>query len=60
MLDKKFDNVMIKCARFKGTTMENFIDKKEFVGNLFYILDQSIFGCPLGTILTFAIVSLSR
>ena len=38
----KFDNVMIKCARFKGTTMETFIDKKEFSGNLFYILEESI------------------
>jgi len=38
----RFDNVMIKCARFKGTTMETFIDKKEFRGNLFEILDNSI------------------
>jgi ATP-dependent DNA helicase RecG len=33
---------MIKCARFKGTTMETFIDKKEFTGNLFDILEESI------------------
>jgi ATP-dependent DNA helicase RecG len=38
----KLDNVMIKCARFKGTTMETFIDKKEFTGNLFDILEESI------------------
>jgi ATP-dependent DNA helicase RecG len=38
----KLDNVMIKCARFKGTTMETFIDKKEFTGNLFEILEESI------------------
>lgn len=38
----KLDNVMIKCARFKGTTMETFIDKKEFTGTLFEILDGSI------------------
>ena len=39
----EFDNVLIKCARFKGTTMESFIDKKEFTGNLFDILDKAIF-----------------
>jgi len=38
----KYDNVMIKCARFKGTNMEIFIDKKEFTGNLFDILEESI------------------
>ena len=38
----KLDNVMIKCARFKGTSMETFIDKKEFTGNLFTILEESI------------------
>jgi ATP-dependent DNA helicase RecG len=38
----RFDNVVIKCARFKGTTMETFIDKKEFSGNLFYILEEAI------------------
>ncbi|MBN2824163.1 MAG: putative DNA binding domain-containing protein [Campylobacterales bacterium] len=38
----KFDNVMIKCARFKGTTMEHFIDKKEFSGTLFEILEDAI------------------
>jgi len=38
----KLDNVMIKCARFKGTSMETFIDKKEFTGNLFDILEESI------------------
>lgn len=38
----KLDNVMIKCARFKGTTMESFIDKKEFTGSLFEMLDDAI------------------
>ena len=38
----RFDNVVIKCARFKGTSMEVFIDKKEFSGDLFSILEQSI------------------
>jgi ATP-dependent DNA helicase RecG len=38
----KLDNVQIKCARFKGTTMESFIDKKEFDGTLFEILEKSM------------------
>ncbi len=38
----RLDNVQIKCARFKGTTMESFIDKKEFTGTLFEILEQSM------------------
>lgn len=37
-----FDNVMVKCARFKGTSMSEFIDKKEFSGNLFGILENAI------------------
>jgi len=36
----KLDNVQIKCARFKGTTMERFIDKKEYTGTLFEILEK--------------------
>jgi len=38
----KFDNTMIKCARFKGTTKEIFIDKKEFNSDLFSNLDNTI------------------
>ena len=38
----KLDNVQIKCARFKGTTMESFIDKKEFIGTLFEMLEKSM------------------
>ena len=38
----KLDNVAVKCARFKGTTMNEFIDKKEFTGNLFEILENVI------------------
>ncbi len=38
----KLDNVQIKCARFKGTTMESFIDKKEFEGTLFDMLEKSM------------------
>ncbi len=37
-----FDNVTLKCARFKGTSMSEFIDKKEFSGNLFGILENAI------------------
>ncbi len=36
------DNTGIKCARFKGTTMEYFIDKKEFNGDLFSVLEDTI------------------
>jgi len=38
----KLDNVQTKCARFKGTTMESFIDKKEYNGTLFEVLEQSM------------------
>ena len=38
----KFDNTMIKCARFKGTSKEIFIDKKEFDSNLFENLNSTI------------------
>lgn len=38
----RLDNVQIKCARFKGTTMESFIDKKEFGGTLFDMLEKSM------------------
>ncbi|BCD67599.1 RNA-binding domain-containing protein [Nitratiruptor sp. YY09-18] len=38
----KFDNSSIKCARFKGTTKEIFIDKKEFTDNLFLNLENTI------------------
>ena len=31
----KFENVVTKCSRFKGNTMEVFIDRKEYVGDLF-------------------------
>jgi ATP-dependent DNA helicase RecG len=37
-----FDNVAIKCARFKGKSMEIFIDKKEFAGNLFDIMENTM------------------
>ena len=38
----KFDNTQIKCARFKGTSKEIFIDKKEFNQDLFYNLQNTI------------------
>lgn len=34
------DNVYSNCARFKGITTENFIDKKEFTGNIFDQLEN--------------------
>jgi len=38
----KFDNSSIKCARFKGTNKEIFIDKKEFNQDLFFNLENTI------------------
>ncbi len=32
----------VKCAKFKGTTMELFIDKKEYSGDIFTILENSM------------------
>lgn len=31
----------VKCAKFKGTTMELFLDKKEYGGSIFEILEKS-------------------
>ena len=39
---KGLDNIQVKCARFKGTTMESFIDKKEFGGALFDVLENTM------------------
>jgi len=32
---------MVKCAKFKGTTMDLFLDKKEYDGDIFSILEKS-------------------
>ncbi|MBD8490025.1 putative DNA binding domain-containing protein [Echinicola sp. CAU 1574] len=37
----KFPHCTIKCARFKGTTMETFIDKKEYSGDIFTALENT-------------------
>ena len=37
----KFPHCSVKCARFKGITMEVFIDKKEYRGNIFSILENT-------------------
>lgn len=37
-----YENCMVKCARFKGTTMEVFIDKKEYDGDIFSILNNTL------------------
>jgi len=37
-----FDNTVIKCARFRGTTKEIFIDKKEFSNDLFSNLKNTL------------------
>lgn len=37
-----FDNARIKCARFKGKSMEVFIDRKEFTENIFEQVENTI------------------
>ena len=39
---KFFNNAVVKCGRFRGVTKEEFIDMKDFEGNLFDCLDKSI------------------
>jgi len=36
-----FPHCMVKCARFKGKTMDVFIDKKEYTGDIFSILENT-------------------
>jgi ATP-dependent DNA helicase RecG len=38
----KYENCMVKCARFKGTTMDLFLDKKEYDKDIFSILENSL------------------
>ncbi|MGE4502618.1 MAG: RNA-binding domain-containing protein [Thiomicrospira sp.] len=37
----RYEQVAIKCARFKGTNMTVFLDKKEYTGDLFNQLEQT-------------------
>ncbi len=37
----KFEHVTIKCSRFKGKTMDVFLDKKEYSGDLFTQLENA-------------------
>lgn len=37
-----YEHCGIKCARFKGTTMEVFIDKKEYTTDIFSILNNAL------------------
>ena len=37
----RFPHVAIKCARFKGTDMSVFLDRKEYAGDLFGQLEQA-------------------
>jgi ATP-dependent DNA helicase RecG len=36
-----FEHVIIKCSRFKGRTMDVFLDKKEYTGDLFTQLENA-------------------
>jgi len=38
----KFENCNIKCSKFKGTTMTEFLDKAEYNGDIFNQLDNTI------------------
>jgi ATP-dependent DNA helicase RecG len=38
----KYPHCLVKCARFKGTSMSVFIDKKEYGGNIFSVLENSM------------------
>ena len=37
----KLEHCQVKCARFKGRTMDVFIDKKEYSGDIFFILENT-------------------
>ncbi len=37
-----FDNVLVRCGRFKGVVKEEFLDIKDFDGNLFQNLEKAI------------------
>jgi ATP-dependent DNA helicase RecG len=37
----KFEQVRMKCSRFKGTTMDVFLDRKEYDGDLFTQLENT-------------------
>lgn len=37
----KFEHVRMKCSRFKGTTMDVFLDRKEYEGDLFTQLENT-------------------
>jgi ATP-dependent DNA helicase RecG len=37
-----FDNAIVKCGRFKDVTKSEFIDMKDYEGNLFTCLEKSI------------------
>jgi ATP-dependent DNA helicase RecG len=36
-----FEHVRMKCSRFKGSTMDVFLDRKEYDGNIFVQLENS-------------------
>jgi len=37
-----YPHCTVKCARFKGLTMDMFIDRKEYSGNIFSIFESSL------------------
>ncbi|PHS28850.1 MAG: ATP-dependent DNA helicase [Alkaliphilus sp.] len=37
----EYENCVMKCSRFKGKTMDVFIDKKEYRGDLFFQIEKA-------------------
>src|SRR5665648_147013 len=37
----KFEHIRMKCSRFKGTTMDVFLDRKEYEGDLFTQIENA-------------------
>lgn len=38
----QYEHVSLKCSRFKGTTMDLFLDRKEYTGDLFSQMEQAV------------------
>ncbi|MCP5499964.1 MAG: hypothetical protein H7A25_08680 [Leptospiraceae bacterium] len=42
LLTGTFSHCKVKCARFKGTNMDTFIDKKEYSGDIFSVYENTL------------------
>lgn len=41
ILSGLYENCVIKCSKFKGNSVDFFVDRKEFTGNIFSLLDNA-------------------